>query len=241
MVVLLGADAAQQLGIESTVGQPAIFVGHTALTVEGIIGSTNQESQVLVGMVVPPYVANVIGAKPDALRVIARTRLGAAQIVGREGPYALSPYNASQITADVPPDPTTLKASVQRSLTSLLDALEVVGIAVGIVSITAITLLAVLQRRTEIGLRRAVGYDRWDVACLILCETGAVGIMGACLGASFGVLTVSIFAAAHGWAPTISPTTLALSPLLGIAIGGVAGAIPASAAARITPMAALRA
>jgi putative ABC transport system permease protein len=240
MVVLLGADAAQQLGIYSTIGQPAIFINHTALTVEGIIGSTSQESQVLLGIVVPPYVASVIGPRTDTRRVIARTRLGAAQVIGREGPYALAPYNTSQVTSEVPPDPATLKASVQRSLTSLLDALEVVGMAVGIISITTITLLAVSQRRIEIGLRRAVGYHRWDIARLILIETAGVGVVGASLGASFGVLTVSVFAAAHGWAPTLNPATVGVSPLLGIAIGVAAGAIPAVAAAKITPMSALR-
>lgn len=240
MVVLLGADAAQQLGITSTIGQPAIFVGHTALTVEGIIRSTNQQSQVLLGIVIPPYVASVIGPKTDTRRVIVRTRLGAAQEIGQEGPDALAPYEKSAITADIPPDPTTLKASVQRSLTSLLDALEVVGLAVGIISIATITLLAVTQRRIEIGLRRAVGYHRWDIALLILFETGGVGVIGASLGASFGVLVVSAFAASHGWAPVIDPASIAASPLLGVGIGLAAGAIPAGAAAKITPMAALR-
>lgn len=240
MVALLGTAAAQQLGINSTFGAPAIFVGHSALTVVGIIGSTQQEGQLLLGVVVPPYVAGVIGGASNIREVIARTRPGAAQMIGREGPYALSPYSPSLISAEVPPDPSTLRAQVASSLSTLLAALGIAGLAIGLASIITITTLSVTQRRSEIGLRRSVGYQRRDIAKLIVIEATGVGALGGITGACAGVLTVSLVATTRSWIPIVTPQSIVVALLAGVAMGMVAGCYPAMRAMRVTPMAALR-
>jgi len=240
MVALLGAAAAQQLGITSTIGDPAIFVGNSALTVIGIIGSTQQEGQVLLGVVVPQYVASVIAGRSDQRRVIARTAPGAAQLIGRQGPYALDPYAPSSIDAEVPPNPSMLRASIESSLSTLLSVLALAGLAIGLVSIGTVTTLSVAQRRSEIGLRRALGYRRLDIFRLILAESVGVGILGGILGTSLGVLAVSIVAASHGWTPVLATQVIALAPALGIAVGIIAGSYPALRGMSVTPVAALR-
>ena len=240
MVAMLGFEAARALGISSVRGSPAIFVDGTALTVVGIIGSAQQAGQVLANVVVPPYVASVISAGTDQRSVIVRTKAGAAQLIGAEGPLALNPYHASAIVATVPPDPSTLRASVAHSLTDLLRLVELVGLGFGVMSIAALTVLSVNQRRPEIGLLRAVGYRRVDVARQIALEAVAIGFVGGVLGTSLGLLGFVAVAASQGWTPVIPTHIIVIAPLLGIATGVVAGAYPAFLVMQITPMAALR-
>jgi putative ABC transport system permease protein len=235
-----GAPAASQLRITSVVGSPAIFVGHSALTVIGIVKSAQQEGQALLGVIVPPYAASVIAGANDERRVIARTAPGAAQVVGRQGPYALDPYAPSQITAEVPPDPSTLRATVQGSLTNLLKILGFVGLGIGLLTITAITMLSVSQRRPEIGLRRALGYRRADIARLIVIEAAATGVLGGILGSAVGVIATVALASSSGWTPVLTAGLIPAAPLAGILVGALAGALPSIQAMRITPIAALR-
>lgn len=240
MVAVLGPAAASQLGINSVQGSPAIFVDGTALTITGILATTTQESQVQLGVIVPPYVASVISNDSGQRTVIARTAPGAAQLIGTQGPLALAPYHTADITALIPPQPNTLRAQVQASLSSLLAILEVTGLAIGIISIGTVTLLSVTQRRQEIGLRRAIGYTRADVAKLILTEAAGTGILGSILGISAGIITVTAVAASNGWTPILAPAILIKAPIAGIAIGMIAGSAPAIRATTLTPMSALR-
>ncbi len=240
MVALLGSAAASQLGISSSLGNPAINVSGVVLTVIGIVSSSQQESQALLGVIVPPYVAGVIARNRDPRRVIARTAPGAAQLIGRQGPVELDPYQPRLVIASVPPNPATLRSQVQASLSTLLSVLSLAGIGIGFLSIAAVTILSVAQRRSEIGLRRAVGYGRIEIARLIVLEAAAVGMLGGILGASIGVLATAAIASGNHWTPVMNTSLVIAAPLLGVAVGVLAGAYPAIRAARITPMAALR-
>jgi putative ABC transport system permease protein len=240
MVALLGSDAAAELGISSTLGQPAINVMGVTVTVVGIVSSAQQESQALFGVIVPPYVAEVMAGRGPARQVIARTSPGAAQLIGRQGPIELDPWSPGAVSAEVPPDPTTLRSQVEGSLNALLSVLSFAGLGVGFLSIMAVTVMSVAQRRTEIGLRRAVGYSRKQIAMLIMLEASAVGVLGGVIGASGGVLATSAISSLNHWTPVMNPLVVLVAPLIGIGIGALAGVDPAGRAARITPMAALR-
>jgi putative ABC transport system permease protein len=223
MVALLGSAAASQLGISSSLGNPGINVSGVVLTVVGIVSGSQQESQALLGVIVPPYAAVVIAGAHDARRVIARTAPGAAQLIGRQGPIELDPYQPGLVTAEVPPNPTTLRSQVQASLSTLLSVLSIAGLGIGFLAIAAVTIMSVAQRRSEIGL-----------------EAAGVGLLGGVLGASIGVLATAAIASGNHWTPVMNTTLVLASPFLGIAVGVLAGAYPAIRAARITPMAALR-
>lgn len=240
MVALLGSGAASQLGITSSLGDPAINISGVTVTVVGIVSSSQQESQALLGVIVPPYVADVIAGAHDPRRVIARTVPGAAQLIGRQGPTELDPYQPSQVTAEVPPNPTTLRSQVQASLSTLLSVLSIAGLGIGFLSIAAVTIMSVAQRRSEIGLRRAVGYRRLEIARLIVLEAAGVGLLGGILGTSIGVLATGAIASGNRWTPVMNTSLVLVAPLLGVAVGVLAGGYPAIRAARITPMAALR-
>lgn len=165
---------------------------------------------------------------------------GAAQLIGRQGPYALDAYAPSSIDAEVPPDPSTLRASIESSLSTLLTVLALAGLVIGLVSIGTVTTLSVAQRRSEIGPRRALGYRRSDVFRLILAGSIGVGVLGGIVGTSLGVPTVSIVAASRGWTPVLAPQVIALAPALGIAVGIVAGSYPGLRSMSVTPVSALR-
>ena len=240
MVALLGSGAAAQLGISSALGDPAINVSGVVLTVVGIVSSSQQESQALLGVIVPPYVAGVITGNHDPRRVIARTVPGAAQLIGREGPAELDPYQPGLVTAEVPPNPNALRSQVQASLSTLLRVLSLAGLGIGFLVIAAVTIMSVAQRRSEIGLRRAVGYGRLEIARLIVLEAAGVGMLGGILGASIGVLATAEIASNDHWTPVMNTTLVLAAPFLGVAVGILAGSYPALRAARITPMAALR-
>jgi putative ABC transport system permease protein len=240
MVALLGSAAASQLGISSSLGDPAIQVSGVVLTVVGVVSSSQQESQALLGVIVPPYVAEVIAGHRDPRRVIARTTPGAAQLIGHEGPAELDPDQPRQVAAEVPPNPATLRSQVQASLSTLLTVLSLAGLGIGFLSIAAVTIMSVAQRRSEIGLRRAVGYGRLEIARLIVLETAGVGMLGGVLGTSIGVLATAAIASGNHWTPVMNSTLVIVAPFLGVAVGVLAGSYPAIRAARITPMAALR-
>jgi putative ABC transport system permease protein len=239
MVALIGATAASQLGIGSAAGSPAINVNGVVLTITGVVSVTEQQSELLLNVIVPPYVAAVIGGN-GARQVVARTAPGAAQLIGRQGPLALDPYNPGAITAEVPPNPSSLRSRVQASLATLLHALSLAGLAIGFLTIAAITVMSVAQRRSEIGLRRAVGYRRADIAALVIFEAAGTGFLGGVIGACIGILATSAISSANHWTPVLSPPLMLAAPLIGVAVGVAAGLYPALHAARIAPMAALR-
>jgi putative ABC transport system permease protein len=172
--------------------------------------------------------------------VIARTAPGAAQLIGRQGPAELDPYQPGQVTAEVPPNPTTLRSQVQAPLSTLLSVLSLAGLGIGFLAIAAVTIMSVAQRRSEIGLRRAVGYSRLEIARLIVLEAAGVGMLGGILGTSIGVLATAAIASGNHWTPVMNTTLVLAAPFLGVAVGILAGCYPAIRAARITPMAALR-
>jgi putative ABC transport system permease protein len=239
-VALLGAAAASQLGISQADRSPIIYVGSMQLTVIGIVARTTMTSEALASVIVPPSLASDIADPGGSRQLIVRTAPGAAQLIARQGPYAIDPMHPGQIDAGAPPSPDLLRNQVRSSLTSLILALALLTVAVGAVVIAAATLLSVIERTAEIGLRRATGAARRHIAALILGEAAVTGTVGGITGASAGVLIVAAVAAARGWSPVLDPAVIATAPLLGTLAGLLAGAYPAWRASRISPGAALQ-
>jgi putative ABC transport system permease protein len=241
IVGLLGAAAASQLGIESTAGEPAIFIGSTPVTIVGIVANVSEQDQVLLGVIVPPSVGDLLASGPQSRQVIVQTALGAAQTIGRQGPYALSPFDPQGVSAQVPPNPATLRQQVEGSLSTLLVALAGVALFIGVVAIANTTLLSVVQRQAEIGLRRAIGFRPRHIASLVLGEAAVIGTIGGTFGATAGVLATGAISVSRGWTPVLDYRLMVAAPLAGTLIGMLAGAYPSWRAARISPAAALSA
>jgi putative ABC transport system permease protein len=102
------------------------------------------------------------------------------------------------------------------------------------------TLVAILERVPEIGLRRALGARPRDIAAQVLIECGLVGLLAGLIGGSLGVMIVVGVCLGNGWSAVVEPSIVALAPLVGTMIGIVASLYPALRAARVQPISALR-
>jgi len=128
----------------------------------------------------------------------------------------------------------------RRDLAGLFLILALISLLIGAVGIANTTLVAVLERTAEIGLRRAVGARPRHIAAQFLAESTALGTLGGLIGTCIGVGTVVIFAAAKHWTAVLDPAYTLPAPLIGSVVGFLAGAYPALRAARTSPLAALR-
>jgi len=239
-VAVLGAGAAERLGISRVDSQPTVFLGELPYTVIGVVDGVERRTDLLEAVVVPLGAARAdLGlVAPEELQV--RIEVGAGPLVARQAPVALDPDGADGFDVQVPPEQSRAREAVQADLNATFLALGAVALLVGGLGIANVTLLSVLERRGEIGLRRAVGATRRQVAGQFLVESVVLGLLGGVVGASLGVVTVVGVSVVQQWTPVLDVPTAFGSALLGGAIGLVAGAYPALKAATVEPITALR-
>ncbi|WP_234387833.1 MULTISPECIES: ABC transporter permease [Streptomyces] len=241
-VCLLGISAARLLGISRLDGSPAVFVDGTSYSVVGIVADTERLPQTLLGVVIPTTTAlRAYGAPTDApAQALIQTRPGAAQLVARQAPLALRPDQPDLMKATPPPDPHGLRDQVNTDLSGLFLVLAVICLVVGAFGIANTTLVAVLERRAEIGLRRALGARPRHITAQFLTESTALGTLGGLIGTCLGVGTVLGTALARDWTAVLQPAAVLPAPLVGTVTGLLAGLYPALRAARTEPLTALR-
>ncbi|WUR90978.1 ABC transporter permease [Streptomyces sp. NBC_01262] len=241
-VCLLGSSAARLLGITRVDNRPAVFVNGTAYTVVGLLSDVQRLPQTLLGMVIPSSTAlNTYGAPADSpAQAVIRTRPGAARLIARQAATALRPDRPELLKAVPPPDPHALRDQVSTDLSGLFLVLAAICLVVGAVGIANTTLVAVLERTGEIGLRRALGARPRHITAQFLTESTALGALGGLIGTSVGVAVVVATALARHWTAVLEPYAVLPAPLIGALVGFAAGLYPALRAARIEPLDALR-
>ncbi|MEU6603321.1 ABC transporter permease [Streptomyces flaveolus] len=159
-VAVLGDQAAKLLGIDDVEQAPAVFFEGQSYTVIGVLGGIQREQRLSTSVILPPTTgADRMGLK-DVTRVLITTSLGAAQQVARQAPIALAPGRADSLTGLAPPDPSRARKAVQGDVNGLFLVLGLVSLVVGAIGIANVTLVTVMERVGEIGLRRALG-ARW--------------------------------------------------------------------------------
>ena len=240
-VVVLGAKAAERLHINRVDNAPTLFLGNRAFSVMGILDSVVRHSELLEAVIIPAHTAERFFALDAPAAAQIRTALGAAQVVGHQAPIALAPNDPSLMAASVPPAGSTLQDKVRGDVNALFLVLGAVALLAGAVGIANVTLLSVMERKGEIGLRRALGATRRNIGGQFLIESGVVGFLGGLLGASSGVLVTLGVSATRSWRPVLDVRLAAGAPVLGVVIGVFAGAYPAWRACAVEPIDALRA
>jgi putative ABC transport system permease protein len=248
-VAVIDTTTATELGISPArlPSHPAVFVDGVAYTVVGIYSSAKRVVSDESAMLIPENTALAdygnpepgIGNQDEAQMVIA-TRTGAAQAVARQVAAAELPTDPTRLVVTSPPNPQNLQSEVSGDLAGLFLILALISLLIGAVGIANTTLVAVLERTGEIGLRRAVGARPRHIAAQFLAESTALGTLGGLIGTCIGVGVVVIFAASKDWTAILNPAYTLPAPLIGSVVGLLAGAYPALRAARTSPLAALR-
>lgn len=239
-VAVLGPGAARRLNVTQTASAPSVFIGDEALVVVGVLAAVERQPELLNAIIVPNGLARDRFGLLAPTEVLIETEIGAAELIGIQAPTALSPSDPTRLQARVPPSPARTRTAVQEDVNVLFLVLGGVSLVVGAIGIANVTLVSVLERTTEIGLRRALGAKRLHVAIQFLAESVSLGLLAGVIGTSLGVLTVVAISAGRQWTPVINPLLPITAPLLGAVIGLIAGTYPAWKASSLEPIAALR-
>lgn len=239
-VVVLGRNAADRLNVTRVDNQPAIYIGDRLYVVLGILGGVQRQPSLVESVIIPEGTATKEFGLTAPGTVQVETRIGAATTIAGELPLALDPADTNALKIVAPPEPRRAKAGVQNDLDSLFLLLGGVSLLVGAIGIANVTLVSVLERVGEIGLRRALGAARRHIAAQFLVESTTLGLVGGVLGAAVGTLVVVIIAAGNTWTPVLEPWVPVGAPLLGGVVGLVSGLYPSARAAAMEPVEALR-
>jgi hypothetical protein len=240
-VLVLGPNAAQRLGITRVDQQPAVFLGDRLYAVIGLLSDVRRQVSLRGAAIMPQGTARrEFGLRAPGLAQV-ETRIGAVPLVARQAPTALSPSDPRLLKVAAPPDPRRLRGAIAKDLNALFLLLGGVSLLVGAIGIANVTLVSVLERVGEIGLRRALGAGRRHIAAQFLLESTAMGLAGGIIGASAGTLVIVAVSAYNTWTPVLDPWVPLGAPVLGALIGLLSGTYPSLRAASLEPVEALRA
>jgi macrolide transport system ATP-binding/permease protein len=239
-VAVLGPDAALRLGITGLEQLPAISIGDYLYLVVGILRDVGRKPELLGSIIIPEGTARRYFGLAGPGTVVVETKIGAAYLIADQAPFALRPDDPRILKVEVPQEPKRVRDEVQTDLDVMFLMLGALSLVVGAIGIANITLVGVMERTGEIGLRRAIGATRGHIAAQFLFESASMGIIGGIIGASIGVLIVVAVSAYQVWTPVLDPVVPILAPLVGGGIGLLSGAYPALRAAHLEPVDAFR-
>ena len=240
--VVLGHDAAAALGVDRADGSVAVWLANRWFDVVGILEPVTLAPELdraaLIGF---PAAHNLLHAQVPPTEIYVRTdptSVNAVQSVLAATADPEAPQNAAVAN---PSDVLTARADASAAFQSLFLSLGAIALLVGGIGIANVMVIGVLERRGEIGLRRAMGARRVHVGIQFLGEAATLSAAGGVAGAVLGALAVTLYAAIRNWATSVPPGVLAGAIGVALGVGALGGLYPAWRAARLSPAEALRA
>jgi putative ABC transport system permease protein len=240
--VVLGAQAATVLQIKGVAGHLQVFLGGTWFNVIGIMRPVtldpNLDSTAFVGL---PVAERLFHTQPSPSEIYLRADVNNVTQVSNLVAATANPQSPDGVQVSRPSDALEARAAAKGQFTTLLLGLGAVALLVGAIGIANIMVISVLERRGEIGLRRALGATRRHISSQFLAESALLAALGGVAGLLLGALATLAYSLAQNQPMVIPGYVLVSAPLAGLAIGALAGLYPAAKAARLSPTEALRA
>ena len=242
-VAVLGATTAQLLGINRIRPGERIQIGGLWFYVTGILGpavyAPEINSAVLVGFPAAEHYLRFDGHPSEIYVRTTPDDQGVTTRVDRRLAAQANPENPSQVDVSQPSDALTAQADAKGALDTLFLGLGAVALLVGAIGVANIMVISVLERRSEIGLRRALGATRGQIRAQFLTEAIMLSLAGGAAGVILGVIITSVYGRAHGETILIPFQAWTGGLAAALLIGALAGLPPAIRAARLSPTQAL--
>lgn len=241
--VVLGATAARRLAIDDTTIARGvrIWIDGRWFAVIGVLDpvvlAPELDEMALVGTAVARAVwGEHLPPTKIYTRAVPEEVSAARSLLAR----TVNPADPSQVTVSRPSDALEAQAAVDESLTTLTLGLGAVALLVGAVGIANTMVISVLERRREIGVRRALGATRWAIGTQFLTESVLLSLIGGLTGALLGVLGTVLYARSQAWGVVVPWASIGLGLLAACLVGTIVGLYPAARAAAVPPTEALR-
>jgi putative ABC transport system permease protein len=243
-LVVLGTVAAQRLGVLrlSVGGRPVqVYLGERWFTVAGVIGplplAPEIERAALMGY---PIAHTLFGTSRHASTLYVRTDPERVREADSLLAATADPQNPEQTTVSRPSDALQARADAQSTLTAVFLGLGAVALLVGGVGIANVMVISVLERRPEIGLRRALGARAVHIGVQFLGESILLSLIGGLAGIALGAAATAVYAQSQNWIVVVPVLSVGGAIAIALLLGALAGLYPAVRAARLAPAAALR-
>jgi putative ABC transport system permease protein len=241
-VAVLGATTAQLLGIDRIRPGLRIWVGGRWFYVTGLLGpavyAPELDSAILVGFPAARKYLHFDGHPSQIYVRTIDTEAATTTVDNLLGAQA-NPENPREVDVSLPSAALTAQAEAKGALDTLFLGLGTVALLVGAIGVANIMVISVLERRSEIGLRRALGATRGQIRVQFLAEAILLSLTGGTAGVIAGAAATAIYARTKGWAIVIPPDAWAGALASAVIIGALTGLLPAVRAARMPPTQAL--
>ncbi len=234
--VVLGPDAAAALGIDRADGTVQVWLGHRWFSVIGILRplplAPELDRTALIGY---PVAERLLHATAAPVQIYVRANPASIAAVAAVLPATADPAAPQDVSVTDPVAALTARADASAAFGELFLALGAVALLVGGIGIANVMVIAVLERRGEIGLRRALGARRLHVAVQFAAEATLLAGCGGAAGAVLGGFSTTVYAAARHWDAVVPVPVLLAAVAIALLVGAAAGLYPALRAARLVP------